>query len=139
MPRKPPVHKCSRKKFNALYKAELQAAYAGGWRERAVKAGFKPRKWDRDNILIQARRRATAACGGDPLYGCPDTAVGIERVRLDSGGYDKSGGQYFGRGAPVFRVYSDRGTSIPETMRAGNMAAAKAALRKKCPGIKFER
>jgi len=74
---------------------------------------------------------------------CPAGRISLQKVRLDSGGYDESG-RYFGsgweRGVNVAGdVYvADMGDGYLY-VRARSRAGAKAAVRKKCPGARFYR
>lgn len=52
----------------------------------------------------------------------------LERVRLDSGGYD-NGGAYWGSGDPLWYAHSDNGTEyVGFFFRARDRAAAKAVI-----------
>lgn len=137
--RKARVHKCSRAKFNKVYKAALQSA-TSHYRTNAYakrRYGGKVPKPERGNLVARARAQAVAACGGAPLPGCPGEPVSIQRVRLNSGGYT-TGGRYFGGGSPLFHVQS--GDDVIDTHeRASSRHVVKAALQKKCPGVRFTR
>lgn len=143
MPNRTRVFRCSRSKFNQAYKAALQHVYG----DRAANA--RPYAWakhtgkrikrgpdEKRYRLVQARKRAEAACGGPPLPGCPASPVSITRTRMDRGGYVD--GRYFGTGAPLFYV-SGHDYEGDDYIRAGSRDGVKAQLRKKCPGIRFGR
>lgn len=60
----------------------------------------------------------------------------LQRVRLNSGGYD-AGGAYWGLGAPLWFVQDQDGNS--QFLRAGDRAAAKAKIREDWPDARFYR
>jgi hypothetical protein len=60
----------------------------------------------------------------------------LERVRLDSGGYDK-GGAYWGTPSNLWYASDDAGNE--HYLRAYDRAEAKLKLMKKYPGIRFYR
>lgn len=61
----------------------------------------------------------------------------LQRVRLNSGGYD-SGGAYWGHGQPLF-WYEGPGPGEDGHLRASDREAAKAAVRKLHPAARFYR
>lgn len=61
----------------------------------------------------------------------------LERVRLDSGGYD-NGGAYWGHGDPLYMASGADGEG-PEYFRAKSRDDAKAILRNDHPDVKFYR
>lgn len=61
----------------------------------------------------------------------------LQRVRLDSGGYD-AGGAYWGIGAPLYWYGSEDG-SADGFIRGTTRNAAKAAIRETYPGARFFR
>lgn len=63
----------------------------------------------------------------------------LERVRLDSGGYD-NGGAYWGNGAPLYYAYGDGAEERQEVFfRAYNRDDAKKQLRAAYPKCSFYR
>lgn len=60
----------------------------------------------------------------------------LQRIRLDSGGYD-SGGAYWGHGQPLYFVQDQDGNS--QFMRAADRSDAKRKLTDKWPGCRFFR
>lgn len=68
-------------------------------------------------------------------FTCSNEKTSIERVRLNSGGYDSSG-RYFGHGEPLFYFYNRDSWGH---VRARDRADAKAKLRAKCPSTRFYR
>lgn len=61
----------------------------------------------------------------------------LQRVPLDSGGYD-SGGAYWGHGEPLWWYMSVDG-EVDAFLRAGSRMAAKAAIRASYPNARFFR
>lgn len=53
----------------------------------------------------------------------------LERVKLDSGGYDRHG-RYYGRGLPLYRASDDRG-DVDIELRANDRAHAKDLVRRR--------
>lgn len=65
----------------------------------------------------------------------PPVKVTLQRVRLDSGGYDPQGA-YFGIGAPLYWAATDDG-ELDATFRADDRADAKAHVRELLPNARF--
>lgn len=63
--------------------------------------------------------------------------ITLQRVRLDSGGYD-SAGAYWGHGEPLFWAADDSG-AYDSTFRADDRDDAKAIVRRTYPGARFFR
>ncbi len=63
--------------------------------------------------------------------------VTLQRVRLDSGGYDHCGA-YWGVGQPLYWAATDDG-QLDNTFRASDRDAAKAHVRQVIPGARFYR
>lgn len=63
--------------------------------------------------------------------------VTLQRVRLDSSGYDSTGA-YFGHGSPLYWAATDDG-ALDITFRAADRDAAKAHVRDVMPGARFYR
>lgn len=63
--------------------------------------------------------------------------VSLQRVRLDSGGYD-NGGAYWGIGEPLWLAQTD-GQEMYEFFRAANREAAKNYVRQSLPQARFYR
>lgn len=64
--------------------------------------------------------------------------IGIERVRLNSGGY-APGGRYFGRGAPLWEIVNEESGGSGDVyfyIRAANKAAARALIQDAYPGAR---
>ncbi|MER8924302.1 hypothetical protein [Mesorhizobium sp. M0859] len=61
--------------------------------------------------------------------------VTLQRVRLDSGGYDHCGA-YWGIGSPLYWAATDDG-QLDETFRASSRDAAKAHVRESIPHATF--
>jgi hypothetical protein len=78
-----------------------------------------------DRAAIERMESELAALGPEPA-----PKVRMQRVRLDSGGYD-SGGAYWGRGAPLYWAGSDCGL-VEMWFRAADRDAAKAVV---CAGF----
>lgn len=65
--------------------------------------------------------------------------LNLQRVRLDSGGYD-SGGAYWGAGEPLYRAADDNGLREVELFfRARDREHAKELVRAKLPNACFYR
>jgi hypothetical protein len=65
--------------------------------------------------------------------------LSLQRVRLDSGGYD-SGGAYWGQGAPLYRAADDAGLGeVTLFIRARDREHAKALVLAKLPNACFYR
>ena len=75
-----------------------------------------------------------APMGRTGKHGEPDegSAITVERVEIDSGGYDE-GGAYWGIGEPLFRALSDCG-NVESFFRAASTSAALAAMASTYPG-----
>jgi hypothetical protein len=56
----------------------------------------------------------------------------LQRMPLDSGGYD-AGGAYWGHGAPLYWATDGQPGGLDMTLRAKDRAAAKAAIRAEFP------
>lgn len=71
-----------------------------------------------------------------PVRDLPEAEM--RRLRLDAGGYDRSG-RYYGRGEPVFdfQICLPTGRCTSGAVRATSKAEAKAKIRAKFPGTKF--
>lgn len=87
-------------------------------------------------------RKRGAAMGRPSIMPPADAAtqspkVTLQRVRLDSGGYDPTGA-YFGRGSPLYWAATDDG-ALDITFRAADRDAAKAYVRDVMPGARFYR
>lgn len=67
----------------------------------------------------------------------PEGKVSLQRVRIDSGGYD-SGGAYWGAGGPLFWATDESG-DYERFLRAASREAAKAILRDEWEEIRFYR
>ena len=91
-----------------------------------------PRGWGGDP-------KRGAALGRPTLKGPADFSgkLTLQRVRLDSGGYD-SNGTYFGMGAPLFWYASDDG-EIDAVLRASDREAAKREIAALYPKARFYR
>ena len=63
--------------------------------------------------------------------------IRLQRIRLDSGGYD-SGGAYWGHGQPIWWAWSDN-DEMNITLRAPSRESAKAKVREEIPGARFYR
>lgn len=100
-----------------IFKASAWEAAAAHYREErdALKAAFKA-----------AKERESAS-----------PKVTLQRVRLDSGGYD-SQGAYWGQGDPLYWAATDCG-SYDSTFRAANREEAKATVRGVYPNARFYR
>ncbi len=61
--------------------------------------------------------------------------VTLQRVHLDSGGYDPTGA-YFGHGSPLYWAATEDG-ALDITFRAADRDAAKAHVRDVMPGARF--
>lgn len=85
------------------------------------------------------RRRGAGM--GRPSRRNPDAPAAqrfyLQRMRLDSGGYD-AGGAYWGLGAPLFRYQSEDGENTGH-LRARHRAAAKTAVLQDFPQARFFR
>lgn len=115
--------------------------------------------------LSKAYSQYGASMGRGSQHAAPDSAIKfrLERVRLDSGGYD-NGGAYWGHGSPLFHAWGDDGDKLPPLpephtteqfkeycarlgeiceadffLRAQSRDAAKAAIREQYPQAKFYR
>lgn len=62
--------------------------------------------------------------------------IHLQRVRLDSSGYD-SGGAYWGHGTPLWYIMDQDGNS--QFLRAASREAAKDIIRDKFEGARFFR
>jgi hypothetical protein len=62
--------------------------------------------------------------------------IHLQRVRINSGGYD-AGGAYWGLGAPLWFAQDQDGNS--QFFRASSREAAKAKLRESFPDLRFFR
>jgi hypothetical protein len=82
-----------------------------------------------DARAMQRRAGAAALYLLRPREGNPERKLRADRVRLDRGGYAYGGRQYFGVGAPVYRVYDDAG-DVDLYVRAPSARAAKEHVRK---------
>lgn len=91
-----------------------------------------PRGWGGDP-------KRGAALGRPTLKGPADFSgkLTLQRVRLDSGGYDPNG-TYFGTGAPLFWYASDDG-EIDAVLRASDREAAKRKVSALYPKARFYR
>lgn len=69
--------------------------------------------------------------------GIDNPKFSLQRIRLDSGGYD-SGGAYWGIGTPLYWYQSTDGF-IEGFLRAFSREVAKAEIRKSYPSAKFFR
>lgn len=71
----------------------------------------------------------------------------LERVKLNSQGYESRNGQYYGVGAPLYRATGEQEsewaqgiyTDVIEEFRARNRKDAKDMLRDKYPNCRFPR
>lgn len=70
----------------------------------------------------------------------PDThfRMYLQRVPLDSGGYDR-GGAYWGLGAPLYYFEYEGLSDISGYIRAGSRESAKKIIREEYPHAKFFR
>lgn len=74
-----------------------------------------------------SERGANMGRSNDNLSNFAGVKSHLERVHLDSGGYDK-GGAYWGHDEPLFVLYADIDGGIKYFIRAKNRDAAKAAI-----------
>jgi hypothetical protein len=83
--------------------------------------------------------RTRGASLGRPSHAGPYDGhkLTLQRIRLDSGGYD-SGGAYWGIGAPLYWCASDDGT-IDMFFRAASRDKAKEHVRVQYPTVRFYR
>ena len=68
----------------------------------------------------------------------PEALVSLQRVRLDSGGYD-SAGAYWGHGRPLYWATDGQPNGFERFFRASSRDAAKAKMREGYPDIRFYR
>jgi hypothetical protein len=73
-----------------------------------------------------------APMGRHGSYCEPMARLYLQRIRLDSGGYD-SGGAYWGHGAPIYWATDGQPGGLDMTLRARSRDAAKAAIRAEFP------
>lgn len=80
-----------------------------------------------------------AALGRPTVRGPAEYAgrLSLQRVRLDSGGYDRNG-TYFGHGDPLY-WYADSDGTIDGMLRAKDRADARAAVLAMYPSAKVRR
>lgn len=62
--------------------------------------------------------------------------LSVRRVRLNSGGYTSSSGQYFGLGAPLYHV-TDEDDAVDFWIRASSRGSALAIVRDIYPRARF--
>ena len=86
-------------------------------------------KYDYEAAALETQAREARAAIAAPIK------FNLQRVRLDSGGYD-SGGAYWGHGAPLWAAWSD---ATSDYFRAQDREGAKAAVRAKYPAAMFFR
>jgi len=104
--------------------------------ERSVAPSYStrdPRGWGGDP-------QRGAAYGRTGLRAEPKDYAGklvLQRVYLNSGGYDKRG-TYWGLGAPLYWYANDEGT-IDDNLRAFTREDAKEKIRKLFPKVRFYR
>lgn len=83
--------------------------------------------------VSRGAREVGAGISSNPSEPRPKFKIYLERVRLDSGGYD-SRGQYWGVGEPLYR-YSDDSGAIDGYVRAASRAEAKEKVRYQSAGM----
>lgn len=121
--------------------AQLMEAYANRAERRKEERpadGFKVSCWqaaaaDFRNRAAEYRARIPAAKAMKAYA----PKVTLQRVRLDSGGYDHCGA-YWGIGQPLYWAATDDG-QLDETFRAASRDAAKAHVRETIPAATFYR
>lgn len=102
------------------FKASAWEAAAAHWREEKESL----------RALFKAAKAREAGEG-------PAPKITLQRVRLDSGGYD-SQGAYWGIGEPLYWAADDSG-AYDETFRAADREKAKAHVRETFPNARFYR
>jgi hypothetical protein len=125
--------------------AELEADFAAAcqWLSDALRLkenrpgdGYKARCWE---AAAQAAREEKERLRDliKAAQARPDLApkITLQRVRLDSGGYDPQGA-YWGLGAPLYWAASDD-VELDWTFRADSRDHAKAQVRESYPGARF--
>ncbi|QPC91487.1 hypothetical protein [Mesorhizobium sp. INR15] len=121
--------------------AQVMEAYANQAERRKEDRrpdGFKQSCWqqaaaDYRNRAAEFRARIPAA----KAMVAYAPKVTMQRIRLDSGGYDPAGA-YWGIGSPLYWAATDDG-QLDETFRASSRDAAKAHVRKTIPQARFYR
>ncbi|MFC5509286.1 hypothetical protein [Bosea massiliensis] len=107
-------------------------------KEARPSEGYKARYWQEEADECKAERetiRALIKAAGERAAYSPK--VTLQRIRLDSGGYDHCGA-YWGHGQPLFWAATDDG-ELDATFRASNRDAAKAHVRTLIPAARFYR
>lgn len=64
-------------------------------------------------------------------------SVEIETVKLDSGGYSKNSGKYYGSGMPLFTIWCEDNSNV--TVRAHNRKELREHLKRCYPDLKVGR
>jgi hypothetical protein len=99
---------------------------------------FAPAAWIEARDYFMAERDAALAAipaAEGRAHGA--VKITLQRVRLNSGGYD-SCGSYWGRGAPLYWAASDTAAvEYDATFRASSRDAAKAIVRQTFPNARF--
>jgi hypothetical protein len=86
---------------------------------------------------VNCRYGAPMGRGESHCIGAENIKFRLQRVRIDSGGYD-SGGAYWGLGTPLYWYQSTDG-SIEGFLRARTREVAKAEIRNDYPSARFFR
>lgn len=126
---------------------ELQADFVAAcqYQDRALRLketrpsdGFKASAWEAAAAHYKAEREAIKALVKDlDARQTASPKVTLQRVRLDSGGYDPEGA-YYGIGSPLYWAATDDG-SLDMTFRADDRDDAKAIVRRSYPAARFYR
>ena len=115
---------------------EAYAARAERLKENRPSDCFKPIYWQA--AAADFREQAAAYRARIPAARAMATyqpKVTLQRIRLDSGGYDPQGA-YWGVGQPLYWAATDDG-QLDSTFRAYDRDAAKEHVRKTIPGARF--
>jgi hypothetical protein len=119
----------------SLREAEVNAGALLASRDKALRQGQSLADSE-ESIRLAYQRVYTLRTKLKAEQAAP-VKVALQRVRLDSGGYD-SGGAYWGIGTPLYWAGSDDGT-IDLWFRATSRDAAKAHVRSLHPHANFYR
>lgn len=106
------------------------AAYVPrGYRAAAKAVLEKVRDEAKDNPVTRPWASVFRTGLQEPSQGPRQVRLYLERLKLDSGGYDPRG-TYYGLGLPVYRASDDRG-DVDVTLRANDRAHAKDLVRRR--------